>query len=92
MVRDAFFDISSLKVPCVGSGESQDLSIDWGEFWPLKIGAVGIKGVFFPLVLKPEEFSGSSLVFFGVNVCGDVREDSNLLGDVGIGEFVWFLV
>ncbi len=91
MIGGAILDISSSEFPGSGSGCSHDLSINWGELWPLEIGPIDIEGVLFPSVLKLEELPKGVLVFFGVDVLGNIgcRLDSDGFGDVvvdkGIG-------
>ncbi len=74
VVGGPFLNVLSSDVPGCGPGEPHDFSIDWGEFRPLKVGAVRIEGVFLPSVFESEELSGVSLILFGIDVCGDVDE------------------
>ncbi len=92
VIGGLLFQVPLSNVPCCGSGKSQDLLIDWGKFRPLEVRAIHIEGVFLPSVLKSEEFSGGSLILFGIDVVGDVGENSDLFGDVGIGEVIGFVV
>lgn len=92
VVSGAFLDVSLLYVPGIGSGEAQDLSIDWGEFWPLEVGAVRIEGVLLLSVLESKELSRTVLVSFGVDVGGDVGVDPDFLGDVSVREAIGLLV
>ncbi len=87
MVCGAGLDIPSSDVPGIASGSAEDDSVDMGEFWPLKVGAVCIKGVLFPMVVESEELSCSLLVVVeDMDVLGDVGYSSNFFGDVGLWE------
>ncbi len=72
VVSGSYLDIPLSDIPCVRSGDPQDRAVDFGEFGPLEVWPVDIKGVLFPSVLEPKEFSGLSLVFFWIDVSGDI--------------------
>ncbi len=92
MVSCLVFDISSSYVPSIGSGDAQDLTINVGEFRPLKVRAINIEGVLLPSVLEPEDFSGLLLIFIWVDVSWDVGGNSDGFGDFGVGEAIGLLV
>ncbi len=81
-------NVAPLELPCGGSGCSHDLSINWGELWPLEIGPIDIEGVLFPLVLEPEELPRGVLVLIRVDVSGNIGRglDSDGFGDVVVDE------
>ncbi len=88
MVGGSVLDIESSHLPCGDSGLSKDLSIHWGEFRPLKIGAINVKDVLLPSDSAEEDLSRSSSILFGIDVVGDIGADAYLFGDVVVDEGV----
>lgn len=74
-------NISPSEVPGVGSGNAKDLSVDWGEFRPLVIRAIWIKGVVPCSVLDPEELPWGDVV----GDCGSYSYSFGKGGRLGIG-------
>ncbi len=65
-------NIPSSEFPGSDPGCPHDLSVDWGEFWPLEVRSVNVEGVFLPSVLEPKELPRSMLVFIRVDVSGNI--------------------